>query len=98
MKGGGRAGMESGAPKSLKRLPKAERHHAVMPRKSAAELKKQRRADRWGLGSADTPPVDGAPTPAELTNQWVEAHYNDKAPLMSERTVKADHLDMWAQP
>ena len=63
-----------------------------MPRKSAAELKKQRRADRWGLGSADTPPVDGAPTPAELTNQWVEAHYNDKAP---DGVAWGDHVKKW---
>ena len=63
-----------------------------MPRKSAAELKKQRRADRWGVGSADTPPVEGAPTPSELTNQWVEAHYNDKAP---DGVAWGDHVKRW---
>ena len=51
-----------------------------MPRKSAAELKKQRRADRWGVGSADTPPVEGAPTPSELVQQWIGDHATDKAP------------------
>ena len=63
-----------------------------MPRKSAAELKKQRRADRWGVGSADTPPVEGAPTPSELTNQWVETHYNDKAP---DGVAWGAHVKQW---
>ena len=65
---------------------------APMPRKSAAELKKQRRADRWGVGSADTPPVEGAPTPAELINQWVQAHYNDKAP---DGVAWGAHVKRW---
>ena len=77
---------------ATKRLPSRAPHHVVMPRKSAAELKKQRRADRWGVGSADTPPVEGAPTPSELTNQWVEAHYNDKAP---DGVAWGAHVKQW---
>ena len=63
-----------------------------MPRKSAAELKKQRRADRWGVGSADTPPVEGAPTPSELVAQWVQTHATDKAP---DGVAWGAHVKRW---
>ena len=63
-----------------------------MPRKSAAELKKQRRADRWGVGSADTPPVEGAPTPAELLQLWINNHATDKAP---DGVAWGDHVKKW---